>query len=146
MLAQVGGAQTYWAGQVEIQRVAAAAWLAWAQGDTAAALRQARVAADAEDITQKSPVTPGPVLPARELLGDMLLAGGKSAEAATAYARSLALSPNRARSLFGAAQAAERSGDSVVARARYQEFLKVMEKADGTRPELQVAKAYLAVR
>jgi len=128
--AAAGGAHTYWSGQVKIQRLAAIAWVARAAGDTAEAIRQASAAAELEDATQKHPVTPGAVLPARELLGDLLLELGRPAEAARAYAASLAHQPNRARSLFGAARAAALAGDAKTAKARYQEFLKLMEQAD----------------
>src|SRR5437762_3933367 len=132
--AAAGGAHAYWSGQVRIQRLAAGAWLARAAGDGADAVRQARAAADLEDGTQKHPVTPGAVLPARELLGDLLLELGRPAEAAQAYAASLAQQRGRARSLFGAARVAELAGDAVTARARYQDYLTQLQKGDGTRP------------
>jgi hypothetical protein len=140
------GPQAYWAGQVVIQRLAAGAWVELATGDTGAALVHAKEAADREDATQKHPVTPGPVLPARELEGDLLLVVGKPAAAAQAYATALALSPNRARSLFGLARAAELTGDMRTALARYREFLTLMAKADGARPELAIARRALASR
>jgi tetratricopeptide (TPR) repeat protein len=101
-LRQAGGPQTYWADQVKIQILAAGAWNTLVIGhDTAAALEQAKAAADIEDVTQKHPVTPGPVLPARELYGDMLLAVGRSDEAAAAYGEVLRNGPGRRRSLDG---------------------------------------------
>jgi hypothetical protein len=145
-LAGVGGPQTYWAGQVAIQRLAASAWLAIATGDTAGAILNALQAAAREDGTQKHPVTPGPVLPARELQGDLLLLVGKPADAGKAYAATLALSPNRARSLFGLARAAQRTGDIATALAKYQEFLNLMPRADGGRPEIAVACQAVASR
>jgi hypothetical protein len=141
-----GGPQAYWAGQVAVQRLAAVAWLEFATGDTAAAILHAGQAADREDGTQKHPVTPGPVLPARELEGDLLLAAGKPAAAARAYAAALALSPNRARSVFGLARASELAGDAASALARYRDFLTLMAKADGGRPELAVARRAVASR
>jgi hypothetical protein len=141
-----GGLQAYWAGQVAIQRLAAGAWLELATGETAAAVAHAKEAADREDGTQKHPVTPGPVLPARELEGDLLLVVGQPAAAARAYATALALSPNRARSLFGLARASELGGDMATALTRYREFLKLMAKADGGRPELAIARRALASR
>src|SRR5256712_486799 len=141
-LGAAGGLQAYWAGQVKIQRLAAGAWLARAAGDATEAVRQATVAADIEDVTQKHPVTPGAALPARELLGDLLLELNRPADAARAYEASLREAPGRARSVFGLARAAEQAGDMATARERYQEFLKLMEHADGHRPELQVAKAF----
>jgi hypothetical protein len=100
-LAKAGDAQTYWSGQVSIQRLAAHAWVAFAAGDTAAALRLAREAADREDATEKHPVTPGPVLPARELYADLLLAAGRPDEAGRQYQAVLRRQPGRARSLAG---------------------------------------------
>jgi tetratricopeptide (TPR) repeat protein len=135
-----GGLQTYWAGQVAIQRLAASAWLLLAGGDTAGAVQLAGQAADREDGTQKHPVTPGSVLPARELEGDLLLLVGRPADATKAYGATLALSPNRARSLFGLARAAELAGDSATAWAKYREFLSLMTKADGGRPEIAIAQ------
>src|SRR6266571_4353374 len=110
-----GGAHAYWAGQVRIQRLAASGWLARTMGDTAEAVRLATTAADLEDVTQKHPVTPGSLLPARELLGDLLLELGRPVEAARAYAASLAQQPNRARSLFGLARASEQAGELATA-------------------------------
>jgi len=140
------GPQAYWAGQVAIQRLAATAWLELATGDTASAVLHAGQAADREDGTQKHPVTPGPVLPARELEGDLLLLAGRPAAAGRAYAATLALSPNRARSLFGLARASELTGDMATALARYREFLSLMAKADGARPELAIARRAVASR
>ena len=140
------GPQAYWSGQVAIQRLAATAWLELATGDTASAVLHAGQAADREDGTQKHPVTPGPVLPARELEGDLLLLAGRPAAAGRAYAATLALSPNRARSLFGLASAAELAGDMTTALARYREFLSLMAQADGARPELAIARRAVASR
>ena len=145
-LAAEGGAQTYWAGQVAIERLAASAWLMLATGDTVNAILNAAQAADREDGIQKHPVTPGPVLPARELEGDLLLEVGKPTDAAKAYAATLALSPNRARSLFGLACAAQLTGDIATALGKYQEFLNLMAKADGGRPEIAIARQALARR
>jgi hypothetical protein len=145
-LTAAGGPQTYWAGQVAIQRLAASAWLMLAADDTAGAVLRAGQAADREDGTQKHPVTPGSVLPARELEGDLLLLVGKPAAAAEAYAATLALSPNRARSLFGLARSAELAGDNATAQAKYLEFLILMAKADGGRPEIAIAQRAVARR
>jgi len=132
---------TYWARVVGIKRDAAAAWVQFATGDTLGGLAAARAAADTEEVTDKHPVTPAELLPARELLGDMLLAAGRYPEARTAYRATLLREPGRARSLFGAARAAELAGDRAAAKAGYLEFLKLMSKADGDRPELTVARA-----
>jgi tetratricopeptide (TPR) repeat protein len=131
---------SYWARVVGIKRDAAAAWIQLAKGDTGRALATAQAASDAEEVTDKHPVTPAELLPARELLGDMLLAVGRYPEARGAYQATLLREPGRARSLFGAARAAELAGDGAAAKAGYRQFLKLMSKADGRRPELAIAK------
>ena len=130
----------YWAKVVGVKRDVAAAWTRFAAGDTAGALALARKAADQEDVTDKHPITPGELLPARELEGDMLLAAGRYAEARAAYQATLARERGRARSLFGAARAAELGGDRKAADAGYREYLKLMKEGDGRRPELSVAR------
>jgi tetratricopeptide (TPR) repeat protein len=145
-LAKMGGPQAYWSTQVKIQRLAASAWVALAAHDTGYALSLAKEAADLEDVTEKHPVTPGSVLPARELQGDMLLQIGRAADARKAYEATLARSPNRARSLYGAARSAEVAGDRFAARTNYQQYLTVTAKSDGTRPEIEKAKQFLAQR
>src|SRR5206468_7440510 len=132
-----------WARVVGIERQAALAWSELAAGDTATALRDAKAAADLEDVTEKQPVTPGELLPARELEGDMLLAAGRSAAAQIAYETALAREPNRARSLYGSARAAELAGDRTGARRRYDEFLAQLRAGDGDRAEITRARAAL---
>jgi len=100
-----------WPTTVRAQKLAAQAWSALALGDTASALRLALEAADLEDGSVKHPVTPGAILPARELLGDLLLVVGRAGEARSAYETALKLAPRRARSLEGAAAAAANLGD-----------------------------------
>jgi hypothetical protein len=135
--------ETYWARVARIKRDAAAAWTRFASGDTLAALALAQAAADSEEVTDKHPVTPAELLPAAELLGDMLLASGRYTEARKAYRSTLLREPRRARSLFGAARAAELAGDRAGATAGYQEFLRLMSKADGDRPEPGVARSFV---
>jgi len=129
-----------WSRIVGIKRQAVAAWLELAAGDTAGALRDAHAAADVEDVTAKHPVTPGELLPARELEGDLLLTVGRYAEARAAYEATLRREPGRARSIFGAGRAAELAGDRAAARAKYAEFLDLMKRADGDRPEIAEAR------
>jgi tetratricopeptide (TPR) repeat protein len=131
---------------VKIQRLAASAWLAHAEGDSTTALQQAAAAADLEDRTEKHPVTPGAVLPARELYGDLLLELHRPAEARQAYEASLARQPNRARSLFGTARAAELMGDRAAAVVGYRKYLQLMSKADSGRTELDLAHRALPSR
>jgi hypothetical protein len=147
VLLAAGGPQAYWANQVGIQVRAVASWHALlADHDTSGALAKAQAAADEEDRTQKHPVTPGAVVPTRELYADLLLAVGRPGVAAQAYATSLQNAPGRARSLFGLARAAELAGDLATARAKYAEFLQLMEKGDGERAEVRVARAFVASR
>ncbi|HEX2210554.1 MAG TPA: tetratricopeptide repeat protein, partial [Longimicrobium sp.] len=136
--------ETYWATIVGAQRLAAEAWLARAEGDDERALRLAGEAAALEETVEKHPVTPGPLLPARELEGDLLMELGRAADARRAYEATLRREPNRARALFGAARAAELAGDAPAARAHYQHLLEVMRAADPGRAEVQLARAYVA--
>ena len=139
-----GGPQgAYWSRVIGIKRRAVEAWVALATADTARALALAKEAADIEDVTEKSPVTPGELLPARELFGDLLLAVGRYADARAAYAASLVREPRRARSLFGVARAAELAGDRAGARTAYLIFLAQMEKGDGDRVEIGRARTSL---
>ena len=101
--------EEYWAGQVEIQRQEVAAWLDFAQGANEKAVEGLRSAASAEDETEKNVVTPGPLAPARELLGEMLLEMGRPAEAFTEFDSTLTREPNRFWSLYGAAEAAKKA-------------------------------------
>jgi len=114
-----------WASQVEIQRLAAAAWLARAEKKDAEALSLMRSAADLEDSTDKHPVTPGSILPAREQLGDLLAETGQAAVAFTEYESSLRSAPARFNSYDGAAQAAERAGKKQEAKA-YRQRLQAL--------------------
>jgi tetratricopeptide (TPR) repeat protein len=132
-----------WSRVVGIKRQAVAAWIALAAGDTATALRDAKAAADVEDVTEKHPVTPGELLPARELYADMLLTVGRYAEARTAYEATLSREPNRARSLYGAARAAQLAGDRAGARPRFLEFLAQMQSGEGDRVEIARAREAL---
>jgi hypothetical protein len=134
----------YWTGVVKAQRLAASAWAAHAAGDDAAALRLAAEAAALEDTFEKHPVTPGPILPARELEADLLLELGRPAEALRAYEATLAKEPNRARSVFGVARAAEAAGDRARAAAHYRLYLALQEKGDGTRDEVRQARRFTA--
>jgi hypothetical protein len=134
--------EPYWARVAAIKRDAATAWILFAEGDTAGGLALARTAADSEEVTDKHPVTPAELLPARELEADMLLEAGHYVEARKAYQATLAREPGRARSIYGSARAAELSGQHSAAEAGYRDFLKLMSRADGTRTELARARRY----
>ncbi len=135
---------SYWSTIVEAQRLAASAWVAHGEGRTADALRLAAEGAQLEETVEKHPVTPGPLLPARELHGDLLMALDRPAEALVQYEATLAREPKRARALFGAAQAADRAGKAASARRHYTELAQLMDRADATRPEPKAAKTYLS--
>lgn len=132
---------TYWPRIAEIKRRAVQAWVLLASGDTAQALREAAAAADREDVTEKHPITPGELLPARELEADMQLALGHYAAARAGYLTVLKRERGRARSLFGAARSAELAGDRETAAREYGTYLTQLEHADGERPEIAIAKA-----
>jgi tetratricopeptide (TPR) repeat protein len=127
---------------VEIQRQAAAAWLAFAEGRRQAALEAMRAAAELEDTTDKHPVTPGQIVPARVLLADMLLELDRPEEALREYETVLAAEPNRFGALSGAAHAAELAGDAHTARVRFAQLVEVAPKS--LRPELREARDYLS--
>ena len=134
---------TYWAEQVDIQWQMIAAWLMHTDGKQAAALTAMRAAADAEDKTEKATVTPGPLVPARELYGALLLERGMAREALAAYEQAMAKEPNRFHSLAGAANAAERLGDTAKAKAYYAKLVAMTDGANGDRRELVAARQFL---
>ena len=136
----------YWGTQVEIQRLSALAWLELEEGHSEQGLRTMRSAAELESSTEKHPVTPGEVLPARELLGDMLLELGYPAEARLAYEAALERSPNRFNSVFGAGRAAELSGESEAAAGYYNLLLDLTRNADTEREALRHAREYIHVQ
>jgi len=136
--------EDYWANQVEIQRSAAAAWMAFAEGKKDAALRLMRTAADLEDGSEKHVAMENRLWPMRELLGDLLLAAHQPALALKEYEASLQSARNRYRGYYGAAKAAQQSGDREKARSYYGKLLALCNMADTERPELAEAKKYLA--
>jgi len=140
----IQGNDKYWADQVDIQREIAAAWITFAQGKHEEALQQMRSAAEHEDKTDKHNVTPGVILPARELLGEMLLELKQPAQAMVEFEATLGTAPNRFNSLSGAARAAKLSGDNAKAKTYYSKLLAICDHADGQRPELQDARSVLA--
>jgi tetratricopeptide (TPR) repeat protein len=141
--ALVAAKNGYWAEQVDIQHRVVAAWIARAEGKRDDALALMRAAADREDATEKHPVTPGPLVPARELLGEMLLESNEPAQALKEFEASMRVEPNRFRGLFGAARAAELAGDRTKARTYYSQLVTLGEKADSERPEIRQAKTFL---
>lgn len=133
----------YWSDQVEAQCRAAAAMLAQAEGRRDEAVRALRAAADLEEAMDKNNVTPSGIVPLRELLGDLLLEQGQPGAALAEYKRSLASAPNRFRSLYGAAKAADAAGDHAEAKRYFQQLAQLASKADTARPEVAEATLYL---
>jgi hypothetical protein len=135
------GNENYWAVQVEIQALAVRGWAALAAGEKEEALRRMKSAAELEDGTEKSAVTPGPLAPARELLGEMLLQMNQPAQALEQFEATLKKEPGRFRALYGAAHAAQLSGNRDASERYFRELLKVCAHADKRgRPELAEAQ------
>jgi tetratricopeptide (TPR) repeat protein len=130
----------YWREQVDIQRRVATAWVTFAQGRRDEGIEQLRAAAAAEDATDKAAVSPGPLAPARELLGDMLLESGKAKEALVEFEATMKKEPGRFRGAYGAARAAEAAGDRTKARQYYSTLLEIAGAPGSTRPELTTAR------
>jgi hypothetical protein len=129
----------YWADQAEIQRQEVAAQLAVAQGDTAQAVAMLSRAAAMEDVTELASITPGPFVPAREMLGELLLEMSQPGQALAQFKATLAKQPNRFWSVYGAARAAQRAGDAATARAYFQQLLSIAPHADQPRRAALVA-------
>jgi hypothetical protein len=137
------GNDTYWASQIEVQRLAAAGILAHVQGDDAKAVALVRAAADLDATMDKHPATPSSVLPARELLADLLLELNQPAAALVEYRAMLSSDPNRFRSLLGEARAAKQTGDSATAHDAYGKLVALSKPVGPARPELDEARSYL---
>jgi tetratricopeptide (TPR) repeat protein len=138
-LAQVN--EQYWARQVEIQRLEVVAWAALAAGQKNEALEKMKKPAELEDGTEKSAITPGPLAPARELLGEMLLQVNEPEQAFEQFEATLKKEPSRFRALYGAAHAAQLSGNREASQKHFRDLRKVCQRADKPgRPELQEAQ------
>jgi hypothetical protein len=131
-----------WKTQVSIERQSAEAWLAFAEGRKSDAERLMRAAADLDDATDKHPVTPGAILPAREQLGELLLELKRPADALHEYQASLERAPRRLAGLYGAARAAKLAGNAAEASRYYAELLEVAGKGGGGRAEVREAKTH----
>jgi hypothetical protein len=137
--------EDFWANQVEIQRLEVVAWLAFSQGRSENALAGMRRAAELEDATEKSVITPGPLAPARELLGELLLESKRPAEALVEFESTLKREPNRFWSLYGAAEAAKANGDQQKTKQYFSRLVKVADRADQPgRRELVQARSSLS--
>jgi tetratricopeptide (TPR) repeat protein len=133
----------YWAKQVEVQRLAASGILAHAKGNDKEAKELVRAAADLDASMDKHPATPAEVVPARELLADLLLEVNEPAAALKEYEQTVSAERNRFRSILGIARAAKQSGDAAKAHEAYGKLV-TLAGADSVRPELAEAKAFLA--
>ena len=134
----------YWPDIVDIQRQVAVAWVLHSEGKYDEALQAMSAAADAEDRTEKHAITPGPLAPARELYGFMLLDRGMTKKALAAFEATKAKEPNRFQGYAGAAKAADKLGDKAAARDNYQQLVTLTAQGDTERPEVTAAKKYLA--
>jgi tetratricopeptide (TPR) repeat protein len=136
----------YWAGQADFQIKTVDAWIAFAEKRHDDAVQSMRAAAEAEEASDKHPVTPGNVVPSRELLGEMLMALNQPEQALAEFERSLKRDPNRFRGISGAARAAEASGNLPAARDYYAKLQTLTADRDTERQELAAANAFLKVR
>jgi tetratricopeptide (TPR) repeat protein len=141
---EVQAKDVYWTTQLEIQRQSAEGWMLWAQGRKDEGVRALTEAAALEDTTDKSAITPGPLAPAHELLGEMLLEANQPANALKAFEANLKKEPNRFRSVYGAGRAAEAAGDRAKARTYYSQLVKICERGDRqARQDLEHARQYV---
>lgn len=130
----------YWASQVDIQKRGAEAWVMFAQNRKDAAIAQMRETANMEDLTDKAAVTPGPLAPARELLGYMLLENSQPKEALVEFEAVMKKEPNRFLAIWGAAKSAEASKQTAKAKSLYKQLVEMCKDAGTERPELQYAR------
>jgi hypothetical protein len=139
--ALAGKGETYWAEQVEIQRRGVGAWVLWARGGKDEAVAEMRATAELEAKTDKNAITPGPIVPARELLAEMLLASGDAVGASRELETTLAVEPDRFRTLAGAMRAAEVARDTASVRRYATRLAQVAARGDRPgRPELATAR------
>jgi tetratricopeptide (TPR) repeat protein len=136
----------YWKEQVNIQRIAVNAWIAYAEGDKNKGLALMKESADLEEATQKNPVSPGELLPARELLGDMYMEMKKPAEALAEYQKSLESRPNRFNSMFGAGKAAEAVNDDATAKKYYSDLVAMQGDTPSKRDRALYAQKAIMVQ
>jgi hypothetical protein len=136
--------QGYWAGQTEIQILAANAWVAYGQKNRDEAFRLMRAAADLEDASEKHVAMENRLYPMRELLADMLMAENQPKTALKEYETSMKNAPMRLRGFYGAAKAADALGDSKTAASYFDKLVRLTRNADGERPEIQEARKRVA--
>jgi tetratricopeptide (TPR) repeat protein len=143
-LAKAGDA--YWSGQVEVQVLAAQAWLAQGEGDKAAAVKLMRASADREDSSEKHVAMENRLYPMRELLADLLLEQREPAAALSEYETALKNAPERLRGLYGAAKAAEASGNKEKAADYFRRVLTLARDTESERAEIRAARQFAAAR
>jgi hypothetical protein len=137
--------EAYWSEQVEIQRRGVDAWLTWARGSRTEAIAAMRQATEMEAATEKNAMTPGPLLPAREMLGDMLLATGAAKGALREFEKTLEIEPRRFRALAGAMAAATAVGDAATSRRYARQIAQICQGGDRPgRPDLARARQVAA--
>ena len=134
---------TYWSNQVEVQRREVAAWIAEQSGKHEDGLSTMRSAAELEESMDKDAVTPGAITPAREMLAELLLSAKRPGEALAAYESALKIAPKRFNALYGAAKAAEASGNASIASGYFQELIRISVGEE--RPELTTARKKVAI-
>ena len=140
------GKDAYWTEQIDIQQKVASAWELYAEGKYDDALKAMSAAADAEDKTEKHPVTPGAPIPARELYGTMLLERGMAPDALAAFEAVLKKEPNRLGAYAGAARAAAKAGDTAKARQHAEKVVAIAANADQARTDVSDAREFLKSR
>jgi tetratricopeptide (TPR) repeat protein len=136
----------YWPGQADFQMKAIEAWIALEEKEPERALQLMHAAAEEEEASDKHPVTPGSIIPMRELLAEMLLQLNQPGAALAEFERSLAREPNRFRGIYGAAVAAEAAKDSETAKQYYEKLRSLTAEADTKRQEMKRANAFLAAK
>ena len=129
--------------EVAIQIRTGEAWIQFASGDKTGAVNLMKLAAEMEDSTGKHPVTPGEVLPARELLGDMFIQMNQDQNALQAYEEVLTKCPNRFNSLYEAGEAAEKAGDKQKAIYYYRKLIAITDPMNSDRRELVEVRKFL---
>lgn len=137
---------SYKANQVLIQIKTGNAWILFKERKNNEALKQMQLAAEMEDKTEKHAVTPGEVLPAMELLADMLLLLNKPVKALAAYEANLKKHPNRFNGIYGAASASEKINNTEKAKYYYRKLIAITNSTTATRPELEAARSFLNIQ
>ena len=136
----------YFKRHLDLQMQAASAWVTAAEGNKSEAIEMLRRAADAEDVLGKHPVSPGAFVPIREQLGNLLLQIGQPKQAQAEFEAALKIYPGRFKGLYGAAQAAELTGDNEKASRYYTKLAAQTSKAGGSRDELNHVREFLSAQ